>query len=396
MSIKYAIPLVLLMLVAGCASDGKKEPTARDAAKKHWNSARAGVLYSLGKSQYETGNFDSCRKTLNEAMTMDPQSVPIHLLSAKLSIEQSKLELAEKELELCRTLDPNNAEADYLSGVICQRWQKPQASLVYYENASKKAPAELAYVMAKAETLVAVDRRSEALSLLCEKLVYHENSATIRDAVGLLLVQEGKYADAAAILRQASILATDEPAIREHLALALYYAREYREATGVLEKLLKEERYSTRADLLIALGECQLQTGRAREARESFESAAQLQPSSALVWLSLAKAALQINDTGRAELSLRKALALEAGNSEAHLLMGYLRLRQEKLDEALSAFRKASALDRNDSVSMCMCGVALEKLNRAAEAIRCYADALKLKPGDDLAATLMAQIQLQE
>ena len=54
----------------------------------------------------------------------------------------------------------------------------------------------------------------------------------------------------------------------------------------------------------------------------------------------------------------------------------------------------ASALDPADTVSLCMVGVALEKLGRAAEAFQCYVQALKLKPGDDLATRLMAEVQL--
>ncbi len=395
MFVRLLITIVLACSIAGCASGGARSPDQKELAKRQWNSARAAVLASLARSQYDAGNFDACAKSIDDALALDPRSAPLHVLRARLCIEQGKLDQADRALGAARTIDGKDPEIDYLAGVICQRWQRPLEAMQCYERASTKAPAELAYVLARAEMLVALDRRAEALAILREKLVYHENSAAIRDAVGQLLVQESKYADAAKVLKQASILTPDELGIREHLALALYYAADYAEAETVLERLLKNEKYATRADLQAAMGECLLQQGKAREARDSFESAAQLQGGSCAIWLGLAKAAIKLKDQGRAELSLRKALSLEPANSEANLMLGYVRLQQNRLDEALAAFKKAAANSR-DPVSLCMCGYVLERMGKAGEAIDYYAQALKIKPDDDLAASLMSSVRLDE
>src|SRR5204863_6152615 len=141
----------------------------------------AAVLASLARDQYQTGNLERARQSINEAIRMDPENAGHRVISAKLAIEQAQLELAEKELRLARQFDPKNAEADYLSGVVYQRWQKPELAYEFYNHASEKAPAELAFLMAKAEMLVQMDRGPEALKLLQEKVIYFEHSATIRD-----------------------------------------------------------------------------------------------------------------------------------------------------------------------------------------------------------------------
>ena len=394
--IKLFVPILVLTLIAGCSSSGKPQQTQKEKARGEWNAARASVLLSLARNQYTGGNLDACRKSLDEALALDEKSIPAHLLSARLSIEQGKLEPAERELALVRTLDEKNAEADYLSGIIYQRWQRPEVALEFYTKAHEKAPAELAHLLARAEMLIAIGDRAKAMEVLQGQLTYFENNGYIRDAVGQLLVGDGKYAEAVRVLRQASILASDDQGVREHLALALYYARDYREAAFALGQLMKDERYAQRSDLLFALGECRFQGGQFHEARESFESAAALQPAAPAIWLGLAKASLQLDDIPRVDLSLRKASSLDPAHPETTLLLGYLRLRQDKLDEALGAFRKASLLDPADSVSLCMSGYVLEKLGRGTEAIACYAAALKLKPNDDLASTLMAQVQIDE
>ena len=386
--------LAIVFLVAGCS--GSKKPTQKEAARQHWNQTRANVLLSLARDQYVTGNFEKSRQTTDEALVMDPKNPGLRLLSAKLAIEQGRLEQAEGELKIAREVAPKNPEADYLSGVIYQRWQKPQLAHDYYKAAADKAPSELAYLMARAEMLVEMGEPSDALKLLEAKVVYFEHSATIRTAVGQLLVEQRRYKEAVDIFRQASILATEDLTIREQMALAMFYAGQYREASDALNRLMKNDQYAQRGDLLAALGECQLQMGQYREARATLESATQRDNSSAGVWLSLAKAAMQLNDPKRAEVSLKKSLAIEPDSSEAHLMLGYMRLRQNRFADALPAFRKASALDQTDTVSLCMVGYALEHMGKPEQAIQFYSKALRLKPNDEMASKFMASVNLND
>lgn len=382
-----------VLLVAGCGASKNKQ---KEEARKEWNQARANVLFSLARDQYATGNFDKSRQTTDEALSLDPQNGPLRIHSARLAIEQGRLEQAERELKLARVAAPKNPEADYLAGVIHQRWQKPETAHDFYKAASEKAPSELAYLMARAEMLVAMEQPEQALKLLQSKVTDFEHSATIRDALGQLLVQQRRYDEGVDMLRQASILATDDWQIREHLALAMFYAGQYREAADALDRLLKQEPFADRGDLLAALGECQLQLGLYREARSTLETATQRDSGSPNVWLSHAKAALQLDDLRRAEISLRKSLALAPNHSEAHLLLGYMRLRQDRLAEALPAFRKAAALDETDTVSLCMIGYALERLGKPDQALQYYSKALRLRPNDEMATKFMASVNLSE
>jgi tetratricopeptide (TPR) repeat protein len=390
MRFKLVLPAIaVFVLVMGC---GHKKPTQKQLAQKHWNQTRAGVLLSLAKDQYATGNFEKCRKTVSEAMALDPESASLRILSARLAMEQSQLETADAELALARKYDPKNAEADYLSGVIYQRWQKPEQARQFYSDAFSKNPDELAYLMAMSEMLVVMDRVPEALSALQEHAQTFEHSAILRDATGQLLTQLGRHHEAVDILRQASVLATDDLSIREHLAFALFNDRQYREAGEAFKRLTGSAPYKERADIYLAIGECHMQGGRLREARASFEKASQLEPGSSAVWLSLAKASLELEDIKRVELSIQKASSLDPASSDTQLLLGYLRLRQNRLNDALVAFQKASALDGANTVSLCMTGYVMERLGRGSDAIGYYGQALKVKPDDEMAAKMMASV----
>ena len=384
--------VLLVSLLVGC--QGAKSPQDKELAQKHWSEARATVLYSLALDQYKAHDFDKCKETLAQAMKITSDGAPLHTLSAKVAIEQGQLELAEKELELARKFDPRDPEPHYLSGVVYQRWQKPVTALEFYKLAAERAPAELPYVLAQSEMLVALDRVPDALALLQAKVAYFENSGAIRDAVGQLLVQSGRYVEAIDIFRQAAILSEEGQAdsVRERLAMACFYAKRYRECTETLNPLLNKDAFSKRADLFAMRGECLMNLDDLHGARRSFETATELNPLSSRYWQNLGRAALQVGDFKRAEFALRRSIGIEASIAESHLLIGYVHLKEGKYAEALAAFRQASELDSADTVSLCMVGYTYEKMGRADLAMSYYAQAMKLRPGDDMARQLMAEI----
>jgi Flp pilus assembly protein TadD len=382
------VGVVILLVSAGC----QNKVSDKELAQKRWNDTRAAILAGVAQDQYKAHDFDKCRDTLNKALAMAPDNPQLHTLAAKLEIEQGHMELAEQELEIARKYSPSDPEAYYLSGVVYQRWQKPQTALEFYRQAGQRAPAELAYVLAQGEMLVALDRAPEALTLLQSKVAYFENSASIRDAVGQLLVQSGRYPEAIDMFRQASILAEKDSSVRERLAMAYFYNKQYRDAAETLTHLTANEPYSKRADLLELLGDSQLHLNDTHGAARSFETATEINPYSAKAWQSLGRAVLQQGDFKRAEFSLRRALGVDSSSSETQLLLGYVQLRQDKFSIALKSFKAASMLDPNDTVSLCMVGYTLEKMGQPRDAMGYYSQALRLKPGDDMASQLMAQI----
>jgi tetratricopeptide (TPR) repeat protein len=393
LKLSFIIILGTLALASGCESH-TKTPTQKEEATKQWNTARAAVLVSLARSQFEGGNIDKAEQTANEAMRLAPEQASIHILVARIMIEKGMLEQADKSLAVARKLNPNSAEADYLTGLVYQRWQKPEMAYEHYLSASQKEPTELAYLLARAETLVAMNCTPEAISVLKSKLDYFEHNPLLHQTIGQLLVTQGRYREAIESFKQAAALAPEDQTIREQLAMAKFENHEYREAGDLFSRLLKEPANAKRADLRVALGECQFQTGRINDARESFDTATQLDPASTSAWQSLAKVTLQLGDLRHAESVLHKAISLDPASGEAHLMLGYIRLRQNRLNDAMAEFQKSSALDHGDPVSLCMVGYVLEKSGKPEQAIKYYAEALKLKPGDELATRLMAAVEV--
>jgi tetratricopeptide (TPR) repeat protein len=386
-----SLSLLLAALAAGCAADSTKQPTAKEQAVQQWNATRAAVLLSLAKDQYATGNFDRCRQTVDQAERMDDKNPATRILSAKLYIEQGNLDSAQQELAAAGKLDAKLAEPDYLEGVIDQRWQQPEKALECYGHACEKAPTEQAYLMAKAETMVDLGRQTEALALLQSKVVYFEHSAAVRDAVGLLLLQQHRPDDAVEMFRRATILAPDDSTLREHLANGLFQSGQYAEATEVLRALLDEKEYAKRTDLRLTLADSEMAVRRFVAARQDAQTACDDDPTSTIALLTLAKAHFALGEIQGTQIELHRALDLDPNCAEAYLLMGYLNLRQNSPQAALRNFSQAHDLDPADTTSMCMMGSALEKMNRSQEAIGWYEQALKLDPKDELADKLLTE-----
>jgi tetratricopeptide (TPR) repeat protein len=388
---KLTYTILLLALTAGCA-DNSKQLTPKEQAIQNWNDARAGVMLNLARDQYNSGDFDKARQTINQAIQMDPASTGVHILSARIAIEQGQLEQADQELNSARAINPKLPEADYLSGVIYQRWQQPAKALIFYHHARTEAPTELAYLVAEAETLVSLNRQSEALALLQEKADFFEHSPVIHDEMGMIFLQQNKPDDAVAMFRWANILAPDDVTIREHLALGLFQDKRFGEAVMNLQRLLKNQTLAKRDDLFLTLAECQLELNQFVEARVNATTACDLNPAAAANWLTLAKASLKLGDQRRAETGVTRALAADPDSSQGYLLLGYVRLKQNQLPAALAAFRRASSLDAGDTTSLCMSGYVLEKMSRPREAAAYYQQALKLDPSDAMAHQLLAGI----
>jgi Flp pilus assembly protein TadD len=388
---KHLNVILITALLAGCTSIHKTQ-TLQEQNTGEWNQARASVYFNLAKQQYDASDLEKSRQSVDQALALEPKDVTFLLLSAKLWIEEGQLESAERQLDLARIADPKNAEADYLSGIVFQRWQMPALALTHYSAACDKAPAELAYLMARAETLVTLDRSPEALVLLQSKAQYFEHSAALLDALGQLFVDASRYPEAIDAFRQASLLADGDSAIRERLGLAMYYAKQYRDAADVLGSLVILPEFASHADLFMAIGDCQMRLGKSHDAMNSFQSAGQVEPNSVAIWLKTAEAALQLGDLHWAQIATNKAIALDEKNARAELMLGYLRLRQNRLADALSAFIAANQLDPQDSLSVTMTGYIYEKRGMKKEATQCYAKALQLHPGDELAERLMQKM----
>jgi len=391
-----ASTLVAILLAGGCASRG---PSQKEIARANWNEARARVLLNLASDQFKHGNLVDARKTTNDALKLSDRVAGVYVLKAKLDIESGELQSASAALEAAKTLTPEDPEPYYLSGIIAERWQKPEEALVAYQTASEKAPNELAYLLARSEMLMSLDRAPEAAETLEARLVFFESSAPIRDMLGQVYQSMGRHEEAADIYRQAALLASDEPSLRERQALALVEAGQWRRAADLLERLIASPDHSENVSLHIALGECWMQLGNPSAARATFTRATRLEAQSVPAWLGLGKAALESGDLERVTFALRQAEGLRPAGRQAAdlaLLRGYLYLKQDQVSDAAASFAAAGRIEPQDPTPLIMYGLCQQRLGKMELAREFYRRALELDPSDLLARELLGAVASME
>ena len=227
------------------------------------------MLASLANDQYKSGNLDKSRMTVNEALKLTPENAALHVLSANLAIEGGQLELAEQQLKL--------APPEFLrttAKALPQRrglpaWSKTETAYEFYQQAAKSAPAELAYVLAESEMLVAMDRMPEALAVLNRRSPTSSTAARF-DAIGQLLMQAGRFPEALAMLRDASILSEMTTACRNVSPSPCTPTPAIRNVP-MRSRKLTDPVYSHRGDLFVLLGDCQLHMDNPRAARTTLK-----------------------------------------------------------------------------------------------------------------------------
>lgn len=385
-----AVALVggVVTALAGCATPSHQE--AKNAAMDRWQSARTGISYGQALQQFEVGDLEKAARTIGGALEAMPENGRYRVLAARIAMEQSKLERAFRHLEVAVDAEPKHAPAHYYKGVVLQRWQQYEEALSAYERAHELDPENVSGLLAVAEMLVALGRSDAAIDRLNEKLVYFEHNAAIRLTLGRILLKEGQPERAIKMFRDAQVLAPDQPAALEQLAMAEYAAGRFGDAAQHLRQLLSMEEMADRRDLKMALADCHVRTGRPVDARRLYLDLVESDEDSVEAWVALGEVAYVLGDQRQLQRAGRKVVTLAPSRPEGHLLRGLAAERGASFVEAVQRFGEAADRAPEQATPWMMQGVALERLGRLDEARRAYERAERLSPDDPRVAELLA------
>lgn len=337
------------LVLSGCMAPSR---TANDAAHARWNAMRAQVKLRLAQDQFDAGDINASLGPLSEAARLDPHAVGAEILLAKIQLARGELGAARSTLAQAHHQGKSTAETLYLQGVLEERAGKSERAFEAYRAALDADPHEFHYVVAVAETILALGFPDPVVRWLDRFEESHGHSATFHALRGQAFRGARRYDEAAQAYETAHDFDPDDASLVEARALCLFWDGQYGAAAETLVNVLEDEPVDVRPSLQLALARCRLETGDATRAWERLALLAQEIPDSGPLWALMAQAAWE---EGNGEVALdnaRRAVELEPTNSQSKLLLAALAFRQGKTQVARQAIRPVLEVDPTNALAL--------------------------------------------
>ena len=225
-----------------------------------------------------------------------------------------------------------------------------------------------------------------------KRLADTPSSWRAHQAMGRLLLDEGRWEEAVGSLRRAAALAPEKPSLRLDLGRALRRTGREDEALGELQRAVELDPAS--ADALAALGLALEARGRLGEAVALFRRAVDAAPDSAGPRIDLGMALTASGDLEAADRELRRALELDPDASFAHLGLGRVAAARDELPEAIGHYRRAHQADPDNANAAFALGTTLLGTGRSTEAIEPLRRAVAAAPGEPEGRRALAEALL--
>jgi len=385
---RLIIITAVMAISAGCQTQNTQQ--VKIDAQKRWNHTRAQVLCGVGQEQLKAGQLEQARIKAMEALSLEEGFVEARMLLGKVYIEQGCYGAAIVELTKAMQQLPSSPDAIYLLGVAQEKNGQLEEALASYRHAQVLGNNSLPAIMAVGEVLAAMGRTREAQLHVESYLSLADNEPGMFELAGRLATMTGKHEQAATYFQQAYDLDSKNLRYKEALGRALFMAGKFQPAMEILKDLSETKDYASCGWVYSMLGDCYLAVGRPANARDAYQAAAEISPSSATAWTDLAKAALALGDLARAIIAANQALSLDAKCLDATLVLGYALVRDGQAVKAVGVLKQAAGDHKDSGTLLCLLGCAYAGEGDEIEAIKCYSAALKLEPGNPLARELFS------
>jgi tetratricopeptide (TPR) repeat protein len=294
--------------------------------------------------------------------------------------QSGNLEQAERIYRDVLHIEPGNADASYLLGVVCQTLGRIDEALECYRRALAQKP-DYAEVHNNLGVIYSTQGKlAEAIVSYQRAIQCKPDYAEAHNNLGLDLAQQGHLDEAIASYRQTVRLRPSYAEAYENLRRA-EAARQGQPPSEVAQV--------SRAAANIAIernnqGIELWRQGRLDEALEHFQSALCLWPSYPEAYNNLGLVLVDRGMLDEGAACYQQALRFRPDFAEAHNNLGIARGRQGRIEEAADRHREAVRLRPDYAAAHNNLAVVLEKQHRLDEAVFHCQKALELSP--DLAA----------
>jgi len=375
-----------LAIIACAAGAGCESPQQhKQAAQQKWEQTTAGIKLILAQQQYDKGNYDQAAKTVQQCLSADPDNPEAQLLYGKLLLAEGKRSNAIRQFRRSLVLNEKMSESWYLLGVAAQENRNYWQAYEYYRSALSLEPMNVDYILAVADTQVALGNYSQAMDMLDDKMTAMPSNISLTVAAANLMSRMGKNAEAIDLYQQAMFMTSDNETIADALGYCYLFADRWDEAADVFNKLLKQCQDERQRELYLeVLGLCSMNATQYGKAVNCYSKLSVDKRNDVGVWLKMGQATLGAGATDRALKCSLKALSLEPGLPDAVALGGCARYVAGDYDAALKSFDRIAADKELAGFSWLMKARCYEQLSLPDKANQAYKKALEINPHSKL------------
>lgn len=450
MSTRVQLSVLLFVIAAfitGCGQKSNHE-LIREQARDRMNLVNATVTYNQGLQYFETGQFDKALREINAAIARYPKSCAFYTLQGRIHMEAKRLEQAMDSLELAIkagreacAIDPEStveeqdkvimaadpllraplAEAHYYTGIVLQRWSDDEDAYTHYNTAFTLDDGKVDYLLAAAESLIALGEYDKAQELIEPRQAFFEHNAALHQLLGQIALLKGDAVAAARLYGEARMLNPDDNSLLEDLVWAQYAAEMYGECLESVKTLQGRlamphssgssrsipgrasaagvaigETSSTsanRVDLKHLQARCLTMLGRLSNAREMYLEVARLKPAEVTVWTELGTVCWELGDYRRVAECSVQLMALAPDRYEGYMLRGINERQKNNIDEAVSLFTQAAERAQDSVMPWLLLGQTLEQSGDIDGAKTAYSRAVEVDPRSTDAQNLLARLE---
>ncbi|MHC4429810.1 MAG: tetratricopeptide repeat protein [Planctomycetota bacterium] len=395
MSTRPILIVVLLVVggafLCGCNGPTRKGLEARAKARARLDRVNAQLSYDQAMQAFEAGQFEKASHELRIAIRLNPEWAEYRVLEGRIHLETHRLEKAIESFEAALQLKPGDSDAHYYSGIVYQRWSDDDKAFDEYMAAYEMEPESVGYLLAAAESMVALGQFDAAKRLVEGKLDYFEHNSALRHLLAQIAMLQDDPEAAVGLYGEAYRLDPENETLLDELAQAQYTAGVHGDCYRSV-KQLQEMSDAERPDLKLLEARCLTFMDRLPEARNLYMELTGLRPTDPDVWVELGSVAWELGDHHRMALCGARVTSLAPDRYEGFMLKGINERHHGNFAEAVRLLTEAIQRAGGAPLPYLILGRVLEQTGDAQGALDAYAEAMRVRPDSDHARMLFIEL----
>ncbi len=383
MSLRIALILTVLMslLLSACNGPTKAGLEARKDAHDRMDKVNAQMTFDQAGRSFETGQFAEALRQITASIQRYDKLPEFYVLQGRILMEMHKLGPAHEAFLKATELDDSCHEGYYFLGVVYQRWSNDVKAYDSYRSAYDKDPENIQYLLAAAESLIALKQYKEAEQLITERSAYFEHNGELRHLLAQIVALKGDHKSAAILYEEARLLKTEDLQLLHEKAQAEYAAGLYGEAYETLRRTQKNDQKAD-PDLMHMQARCLQLMGRLNEARQMYLRVTRAKPGDSEAWRELGLLAIDIGDTRRIELAGTRLVELTPDDGYGYFFLGLHNLERGSIQEAIRLLNEATSRGSCNVMASVVLGHLYEVIGDSKKAMEACAVVLEAEPSN--------------